>query len=32
MIVFGKAIHRKYDKWIILVVVMIIIGVVYAIK
>ena len=32
MIVFGKPIHRKYDKWIMLVVVMIIIGVIYAIK
>jgi len=32
MIVFGKAIHRKYEKWIILAIIILIIGVIYAIK
>ena len=30
MILFGKSIHRKYEKWIIILIVIILLGVIYA--
>ena len=30
MILFGKSIHRKYEKWIIILIAIILLGVIYA--
>ena len=32
MIILGKSIHRKYDKWIAIAITLIILGALYAIK